>query len=83
MTFGLSNNHGGTSVLCTDFSNSNIKEEAYFSLLQLEQAQQYAASIASARGDTTSFSADPGFSFEVLIPEAIQVKPNECRKVAA
>lgn len=73
MTFGLSNNHGGTAVLCTDISNPNIKEQAYYSVLQLEQAQRYAGEIAAARGDTTKFSPDPGFTFEVLIPEAVQV----------
>ncbi|MBM5458721.1 hypothetical protein H8F21_14225 [Pseudomonas sp. P66] len=83
MTFGLSNNHGGTAVLCTDHSNPNIKEVSYFSLHQLEQAQQYAGRIASARGDTTSFSGDPGFCFQVLIPEAVQIENKTHHQVAA
>ncbi|MFJ3109933.1 hypothetical protein [Pseudomonas putida] len=83
MTFGLSNNHGGTSVLCTDYANSNIKEDAYFSLFQLAQAQQYAGRIAAARGDTKSFRSDPGLSFQVLIPKAIQIANRIDFQVAA
>ncbi|HHH9443071.1 TPA: hypothetical protein ACP32N_005059 [Pseudomonas aeruginosa] len=74
MTFGLSNNHGGTSLRCTDFLNSNIKERSYFSLLELQKAEAYALHFADARGDTVKRSVEPGFVFEVLIPAAIQWK---------
>ncbi|QHF00420.1 hypothetical protein LCG56_28940 (plasmid) [Pseudomonas cannabina pv. alisalensis] len=83
MTFGLSNNHGGTAVLCTDISNTNIKEQSYFSILQLEQAKDYADRIAAARGDTTKFNADPGYTFEVLIPEAVQIRNDYKQEDAA
>lgn len=83
MTFGLSNNHGGTAILCTDLSNTNIKEQSYFSVLQFEQAKHYAGRIAAARGDTTKFSADPGYTFEVLIPEAVQIRNDYNQDAAA
>lgn len=83
MTFGLSNNHGGTAILCTDISNSNIKDQSYFSVLQFEAAKDYASRIAAARGDTTKFSPDPGYTFEVLIPEAVQIRNDYKHEVAA
>lgn len=83
MTFGLSNNHGGTAVLCTDISNTNIKAQSYFSVLQFEQAKDYALRIATARGDTTKFSADPGYTFEVLIPEAVRIRNDYKQEAAA
>lgn len=74
MTFGLGNDHGGTALGENDFLNSNIKPEAYFSLLELEQARDYARKVAANRGDTTKVSIDSGFQFQVLITEAIQWK---------
>lgn len=74
MTFGLSNNHGGTALLCTDYFNSNIRADAYFSLLEKSAADEYAQQVALERGDTKKFSTDPGYAFEVLIPEAVQWK---------
>jgi hypothetical protein len=74
MTFGMSHNHGGTAMLCSDFLNSNIESEAYFSLLEKEAATEYTMQVATNRGDSVKFSTDPGFQFEVLITEAIQWK---------
>ncbi|MCS8479335.1 hypothetical protein N0575_14355 [Pseudomonas aeruginosa] len=74
MTFGLSNNHGGTSLHCTDFLNANIKDSSYFSILEIDQALEYARQVAANRGDTIKFSVDPGFEFQVLIPKAVQWK---------
>jgi len=74
MTFGMSNNHGGTSLMVTDYLNPNIKTESHFSLLELQKAVAYTRDVASRRGDTVKVSTDPGFQFEVLIPEAIQWK---------
>lgn len=74
MTFGLSNNHGGTSLHCTDHLNPNIKVSSYFSILEHEQASEYARSVAANRGDTIKYSDDPGIDFQVLIPEAIRWK---------
>ncbi len=74
MTFGLGGNHGGTALLTDDFLNPNIRVEAYFSLLELEQATEYALKIASERGDTEKVSTESGYKFELLIPEAIKWK---------
>lgn len=74
MTFGLGNDHGGTALGENDFLNSNIKPEAYFSLLELEKARDYARKVAANRGDTRKVSTDPSFQFQVLITEAIQWK---------
>lgn len=74
MTFGLSNNHGGTALMTDDHLNPNIRVEAYYSLLEQQQAIEYTQKVASERGDTEKFSTDSGFKFEVLIPEAIQWK---------
>lgn len=83
ITFGLSNNHGGTSLLVDDHLNPNIKPEAYFSLLEKDQANAYTLAIARNRGDTVKVSTDPGFRFEVLISEAIQWKnPAACAQTS-
>lgn len=74
MTFGMGRNHGGTALMTDDFLNPNIRVEAYFSLLELEQATEYALKIASERGDTEKVSTESGYKFEVLIPAAIQWK---------
>lgn len=74
MTFGMGGNHGGTALTTDDFLNPNIRVEAYFSLLELEQATEYALKLASERGDTKKVSTESGFNFELLIPEAIQWK---------
>lgn len=74
MTFGLGGNHGGTALMTDDFLNPNIRVEAYFSLLELEQATEYALKIASERGDTEKVSTESGYKFELLIPEVIKWK---------
>jgi len=77
MTFGLSGNHGGTALLTDDHLNPNIRREAYFSLLELDQAITHTLLVAGKRGDTVKVSTNPGFQFQVLIPAAIQWKnPN-------
>ncbi|HEJ4407892.1 TPA: hypothetical protein SL557_000171 [Pseudomonas aeruginosa] len=72
MTFGLSGNHGGTALLTDDHLNPNIQREAYFSLLELDQAITHTLLVAGKRGDTVKVSTNPGFQFQVLIPAAIQ-----------
>lgn len=72
MTFGLGCNHGGTALMTADHLNPNIRVEAYYSLLELPQAVERTQKVATERGDTVKVSTDPGFQFEVLIPEAIQ-----------
>lgn len=79
MTFGMSGNHGGTALMVDDHLNPNIKPEAYFSLLEQEQANAYTLAVASNRFDTVKVSTDAGYRFEVLIPEAIQwINPTAC-----
>ncbi len=76
MTFGLGRNHGGTACMVDDGYNGNISKSRYFSLLEREKAIALATSIATQRGDTKNLPIVPhGPSFEVLIPEAIQVRP--------
>lgn len=72
MTFGMTGNHGGTALMTADVLNPNIRSEAYFSVLELEKATEYTLRIAGERGDTVKVNTDPGFQFEVLIPEAVQ-----------
>lgn len=72
MTFGLSGNHGGTSIHVTDYFNDNIKAESYFSLLETKQALAYATNVAKERGDTESLPIKIEEQFEVRIKEAIQ-----------
>jgi hypothetical protein len=79
MTFGLSGNHGGTALMVDDHLNPNIKPEAYFSVLEKEQANAYTLATAGNRGDTVKVSTNPGYRFEILIPEAIMWKnPAAC-----
>lgn len=78
MTFGLGANHGGTSCSMSDFYNSNISHERYFNLLERDQAVALATKIATNRRDTKNLPIVPdGPKWEVLIPEAIKVKPNK------
>jgi len=82
MTFGLGRNHGGTACMVADYYNSNIRREAYFHLLEREQAIKYATEIAIAREDTKSLPIQPhGPSWEVLIPDAIRVPSNAEKQV--
>lgn len=74
MTFGLSNDHGGTSMLCADHLNPNIRPESYFSLLEHAEAIEYTRKVALARGDTRMCCTSPSHRFEVLLPDAIQWK---------
>ncbi|MCF5381974.1 hypothetical protein GIW05_00360 [Pseudomonas syringae] len=74
MTFGLSCNHGGTALMTSDFLNPNIRPEAYFSLMEIQQARDYTLKVAEGRGDTEKVSTDPGYKVQVLIPAAIKWK---------
>lgn len=76
MTFGLGNDHGGTSLISDDWFNANISHENYFSALQLNQATARGRKVAQARGDKNKVWLTPNPSIEVLIPEAIKVDPS-------
>lgn len=73
-TFGLGHNHGGTGLMVTNHYNDNIPNKNYFSALDGDAAVAYATQVATRRGDTESlgkFDKD----IEVLIPEAITIRP--------
>lgn len=75
MTFGLGSNHGGTSLMVSASSNSNIKDEAFFGLLELEGAKAYATEVAERRADTKSLPMRYGWAqFEVLMPQVLTVR---------
>ncbi|WP_415912458.1 hypothetical protein [Neptuniibacter sp. QD37_11] len=80
MTFGLSNNHGGTALFIDQHCNENIGEDRYFTALQYEEAIASATAIAEGRGDDKSLPmhTNCGNVIEVLIPEAVTLKPNKC-----
>lgn len=75
LTFGLGNDHEGTSVVVHDWYNANISHTRYFSALHLAAAQEVATAVGFARGDRKKIWLNPSTSIEVLIPEAIKVDP--------
>ncbi|MCY9865035.1 hypothetical protein OTK49_21185 [Vibrio coralliirubri] len=76
ITFGLCNNHGGTSLSLTSHYNSGIPSKCYFSAAQREDAVKYALNVAKNRGDTESFeSIKNADMIEVLMPEMVKVNP--------
>lgn len=73
-TFGLRNNHGGTTLSVDYCYNKNISKNRYFSALQGKEAVAEANRIAAARGDTDyvgKFTAD----IKVFMPELVTVNP--------
>jgi hypothetical protein len=76
MTYGLGNNHGGTSLSWDPRYNPNISKSRYFNLLQLDQALTLATKTAKARGDDKSLPITHE-TFQVLIPGAIKVNPSK------
>jgi len=57
--------------------NGNIPRSRYFSLLERDKAIALATDIATRRGDDKSLPIKPhGPAWEILLPEAIQVKPS-------
>lgn len=56
-TFGLGHNHAGigTSLSVTNGYNPNISKDAYFNMLEYDQAVQEALRTAEKRGDTDSY----------------------------
>lgn len=57
-TFGLSGNHGGTSLGVTGrYSDvSHVRSDSVFTLDEFEHAQAHALEVASSRGDTESLA---------------------------
>lgn len=82
-TFGLGRNHGGTACMIDSTNSQNNCDSSVFSLLEREQAIAKATEVAVARGDTNNLPIVPhGPIWEVLIPDAIRIKPlaNRIRK---
>lgn len=76
-TFGLGHNHASTDLMTDHHYNPNIPMSSYYNALQREEAISACKKVAMDRGDTNSI-ADIGkfWRIEVLIPEAVKVKPN-------
>jgi len=76
-TFGLGHNHGGTGMFVTQSYNPNIGHDSYFNALNYMEACEHADNVAERRGDDRSIPVRPneGFEIEVLIPEAVKVRP--------
>jgi hypothetical protein len=76
ITFGLSNNHGGTSLSIGSGSADNMDPSSCFSSLEYELAVQATSQIALNRGDTESIKhITSGYQkIEVLLPEAVQLR---------
>lgn len=80
VTFGLSNNHGGTSVMLTDHYNENLRADRYFGLSERGRAVKVGDEVARDRGDTKSLPMRVlGPEIEVLMPDVLQVwNPATC-----
>lgn len=72
ITFGMGNNHGGTSLSICNYPNPNIK--TYFSALQYEEAKADTLKVAKRRRDTESIPRIGEDKIEVLIPDAVKLK---------
>ncbi|MBC3871494.1 hypothetical protein [Undibacterium oligocarboniphilum] len=80
MTFGMGSNHGGTACMIDGYYDQNDCNSSVFSLLERESAITKATEVATQRGDTKSLPIIPhGPEWEILIAEAIQIKPLEQR----
>lgn len=76
ITFGLGNNHGGTSLSPTTYYNRNIPQHCYFSAADRDAAISYALEVANNRGDNESIkSIESTEMIEVLMPEMVKVNP--------
>ena len=75
-TFGLGNNHGGTSLMLANrYEVNEWDTDCLFNALQQEEAIQYAVEIARQRGDTESIPRIQArrSSIEVLDPSAVKL----------
>ena len=80
-TFGLGHNHGGTSLMVDHGYNPNIRKDFYFNALERDQAIATCKQVAIQRGDSNSVAHIGDFwRLEVLLPEAVRVKPNSYTK---
>lgn len=79
ITFGLGRNHGGTGMGISHFYNSNLRKDLYFNALQYDEACRCGKEVANNRGDMESVRRIGYSKIEVLMPEAVKLKPNKKR----
>lgn len=82
-TFGLGNNHGGTSIVEETINSINrVDSTMIFSLLEAADALQMATLVAQNRGDTLSIPRlkKDAKLFKVLIPGAIKFSGKALRE---
>lgn len=80
MTFGLGRNHGGTACLINSTYDQTDCSSNVFSLLERDKAINKATEVATLREDSRSLPIMPhGPEWDILIPEAIQIKPLDQR----
>lgn len=80
-TFGLADNHGGTSLSVVYGYNSNSSHGRYFNALDRGKAIKSALEVAKFRGDTESISSiENAVNIEVLNGYKIQNYPKEVMK---
>lgn len=75
-TFGLGNNHGGTGLFAENHYNSNIPWTNYFRCDKMQDAMEFHDFVALGRGDNESVPSKLHPTFEILIPEAVQLDPS-------
>lgn len=76
MTFGLGNNHGGSSLFVSTHYNCNVPHRCYFSATEREKAIAFALDGAQGRGDNQSIEHIKNTEMiEVLMPEMVKVNP--------
>lgn len=78
-TFGLGNNHGGTSFSITNHYNENIHKERYYNALQRKEGLKDAIAIAKRRGDTkyVEYMRKSKYRIDVLMPELVTRNPQK------
>jgi hypothetical protein len=76
LTFGLGNNHGGTSLHISTRYNCNLSNKAYFNINDREKAIEKALETANKRGDTNYIDRIKDCcEIQVLTPEAVKCNP--------
>jgi len=85
-TFGLGNNHGGTSLIATDalsISVSGTTPENIYGLMDIQSGIDAATKTALERGDTRYLPIIAnGPLFEILINEAVKIRANSHFKLS-
>lgn len=79
VTFGLGHNHASTALMISNYYNSNIPWEMYFSAFDRQKAIDTAIEVALRRGDTNSVPSLKTLdeNIEVLMPEMVRLNPKE------